>query len=237
MFFSAVGFFSHLDYSNNYIDESNSSVNSNDSISSIYGCERYDSLFHCDPFKNAYDAFDIHSTSKIIANITKTPIYVEGKFGQAVFLNDRNSEYIHISRIQPYETSNFTISFWIKNTNGTPQFAGLGHIITFENRQNKNGWSFTANNNENRTLEFKLSNSDGQFVKSKDIPFLRNSFTHIATTFNGSLISIYKDGKIYEVINYTGKYEPEHELPIHIGSDSSCDSCQQFKGILDDLLM
>lgn len=233
--FAMVCLLSNLAYSENLDNRTDKASESTDSITSIFGCDKYDAVFHCDLFRNAYSGFDISSTSKVIANMTKTPMYVEGKFGPAVFLNDRYSEYIDIPRIQPYETPNFTISFWIKSTNGTPQFAGLGHIVTLENRENKNGWSFTANNNENRTVEFKLSNSDGQSVKSKGIPFSNNTFTHVAATFNGSIINMYKDGRLFETINYTGKYEPEHELPIHIGSDSSCDSCQQFKGIMDDL--
>lgn len=216
-------------------NNSNAFYNSNQSKFSIFGCEKYDLTFHCDPFKNAYEGFDISSNSTVVANITRTPIYVEGVSGQAVLLNDKYSEYIHIPRIQAYETPNFSISFWIKDSNGNPQFAALGHIITLENRENKNGWSFTANNNENRTLEFKLSNSEGHSAISNEIPFSDNSFTHVVATFDGSFINMYRNGDLFERINYTGNYEPEHELPIHIGSDSSCDSCQQFKGILDDL--
>ena len=69
------------------------------------------------------------------------------------------------------------------------------------------------------------------------MPISNTSFTHIAATFDGSQIEVYRNGSLFQTLNYDGNYSSAHGLPIHIGSASHCNSCLLFNGIIDDIIM
>ena len=70
---------------------------------------------------------------------------------------------------------------------------------------------------------------------SNNIPISSNSFTHIAATFDGSQMQVYRNGDLFQTLNYDGNYSSAFNLPIHIGSASYCNSCMRFNGIIDDI--
>jgi len=201
---------------------------------SIWGCENSFEIIHCDLFKNAIEGTETTQKSKLINNITREPFYVDGKFGKAIEFIDKYGEYIEIPKKDIYNSPQFSISFWVKKTNGTDQLNAHAHIISFTSFDEKNGWAFDTNSSQDQSIRFIVSNKNGDAITSNSMPISNSTFTHIVATFDGSNIGLFKNGNLYEMIKYNGNYSSARNLPIHIGSAAYCDSCLQFKGIVDD---
>lgn len=204
-------------------------------VTTYFGCEDSYTSIHCDPFKNGFEGFDYSTKSSVVNNITRNPIYVDGKFGSAVYFQDRYSEYIEIPKNNAYNFTQFSISFWLKKVNGTFQINPHGQILSHASYDRKNGWFFETNDSNVNSVRFVLTSHSEDPLISKAIPISNSSFTNISVTFNGTYINIYRYAALYETLKYTGNYRPVNNLPIHIGSPSYCDSCEQFTGIVDDL--
>lgn len=231
MIFPFFSFFNHAEAYSIFSSLKPTDLN----ITTYFGCEDNSVFIHCDPFKNGYEGFDYSSKSTTIANITRTPHYVDGKFGSGVYLQDRYSEFIDIPKNNLYNLSQFSISFWIKKINGTFQVNPHGQILSQVNYDRKNGWFFETNDSYVDSIRFVLTDHSGDPIISRPIPISGSEFTNIAITFNNSTINVYRNAVLYESLKYMGQYRPASNLPIHIGSPSYCDSCEQFSGIFDEL--
>lgn len=202
---------------------------------SIFGCEISRDSLHCDQQKNEIVGLGVPQKSKVLSNITREPIYVNGKYDKAIEFNDKYREYVEIPQNNLYNSPQFSISFWIKKTNGTEQASPHAHIISHSNSGGKNGWFFDTNSSHDQSVRFTISTNATETIKSGNISISNSSFTQITATFDGSHIGVYKNGNLFEMINYHGNYSAPHNIPIHIGSASYCDSCERFTGIVDDV--
>ena len=205
----------------------------------IYGCESTGDFeyLHCDPFKSKIEGNGTSDISTKISDITREPFYVNGKNGKAIDLIDSYNEYVEISPNNLYNSSELSISFWVKKTENAKQASPYAHVISHVSIDGKNGWYFENNSSNDQSIRFIVSNTSGGKTITKDMPISNTSFTHIAATFDGSLIEVYRNGDLFQTLNYDGNYSSAHGLPIHIGSASHCNSCLLFNGIIDDIIM
>lgn len=203
---------------------------------SVYGCEKYNTFLHCDPFKNEFKGDSTIGNKTKVSDITREPIYVDGQNNKAIEFIDSFREYVEIPNNEAYDFHNFSISFWIKRTNISNLSEPLQYVISHTTNNKKDGWFFNTNDSENQSIQFGLTTNSGEEpTMSRPIAISNLSFTHIATTFNGSEIQVYRNGIPFESIRYNGSYDSTQKLPIHIGSASFCSSCKKFRGIVDDI--
>lgn len=212
-----------------------------DEKTSTFGCEMLDDVLQCYPFRSEFEGNTTTYNSTKIMDITREPFYVEGKNGKAVEFIDRYREYVEIPQINPYNSSELTISFWVKETKGIKphpdqqvQESPNAHIISNVNIGMNNGWFFDHNHND-QSAHFVVSDTSGGLTSSKSIPISNSSFTHIAATFDGSQIEVYRNGELFQTLSYDGNFTPASYLPIHLGSAAHCNSCNEFTGIIDDI--
>ena len=173
---------------------------------SFYGCEKYSDVLHCDLFKNPFYGYETSHNSKKIVNITREPIYVDGKFGKAIEFNDKYGDYVEIPQNNVYNSPQFSISFWIKKTNGSARAAEHAQIISHTRFDTKSGWFFDTDNSMDQSIRFILSNKDGDMTMTKNLSISNSSFTNVAATFDGSYIKFYKNGDLFESKKYNGSY-------------------------------
>ncbi|MDN5845577.1 MAG: PQQ-dependent sugar dehydrogenase [Candidatus Nitrosocosmicus sp.] len=134
-----------------------------------------------------------------------------------------------------------SVSFWVKETDRAKphpdqqvQERPYAHVISNVNIEANNGWYFDHSYND-QAIRFVVTDTSGGLTISESMPISNNSFTHIAATFDGSLIEVYKNGELFQILNYDGNYSSAHNLPIHIGSASHCNSCNEFSSTVDDI--
>ncbi len=106
---------------------SNASINTqqaNESMNqktTIYGCEYADNIdyLHCDPFKSEFEGNNTTYNNTKIMDITREPFYVNGVSGKAIEFIDVYIEYVEIPQNNLYNSSEISISFWVKEDNNT----------------------------------------------------------------------------------------------------------------------
>ena len=113
--------------------------------SSFFGCDKLGNFIRCDLQKNEIIGTDIPQKSNQIVNVTRDPIYVNGTSGKAIELKDSYRDYVEIPQKDIYNSSKFSISFWVKKQNGTSQSSPHSHIISHTTRDHKKGWFFETN--------------------------------------------------------------------------------------------
>jgi glucose/arabinose dehydrogenase len=214
----------------------NSLINqSNNYTTDVFECETYASILHCDLFKNAFEGNGTTHKSEQIINITRDPSYVKGKFDKAIEFHDYYREYIEIPKNNLYNSSQFSVSFWVKKISGSDQQNPNAHVVSFLSRDHRYGWFFETNSSDKQSIDFGISNKLGNITTTKAVPISNSSFTNIAATFNGSSINVYKDGNLFDTLKYHGNYSAANDIPIHIGSAAYCNACNLFTGIVDDV--
>ncbi len=202
---------------------------------SFYGCEKYGDSVHCDLFKNSFYGNETSHNSKKIVDITREPIYVQGKYDKAIEFNDKYGDYVEIPEQNIYNSPQFSISFWIKKTNGSTQASEHAQIISHTKFDSKSGWFFDTDNSLHQSIRFIITNMNGDPTMTKNFSISNSSFTLITATFDDSYVKFYKNGGLFESKKYNGNYSAAHNIPIHIGVPSFCDKCDAFKGIIDDI--
>ena len=168
---------------------------------------------------------------------------MQGVTGKAVELKAPHIEYIEIEdNHHYYDYDNFSVSFWMKQVFDPSGVAQVGQIISHTDNDQKGGWFFNSvfDAADNDYLQFIVSDQDKNTSKSSPIPVSNTTFTHIVGTFNGSTLSVYRNGSLYDVQQFEGDRDnvsPDPRLPIHIGSASFCDSCERWPGIIDEVML
>src|SRR5919109_1511812 len=84
-------------------------------------------------------------------------------------------------------------------------------------------------------LRFAAFNSNGSLYAPPDVILPANAFTHIAGTFDGSTLKVYKDGALVGEAQFEGNYTANPGVPLRIGSAAYCASCNRISGIVDDV--
>lgn len=200
-----------------------------------YGCIDYSTTFHCDPLHNQLVGYAYSGSSIRISELTDDkPFFVDGKFGKALEIRAPYREAIHVPSLSNITFNDFSVSFWVK---GLAQPEPVGQIVSYTTSNHLAGWYFdmTARNGTSQLIRFVLTNSEGKFISSPDVTVQPNTFHQITGTFNGSMVTIYKDGQLVGETKYDGRYTGSAGIPLTIGSASYCASCNRWSGVIDDL--
>jgi hypothetical protein len=140
------------------------------------------------------------------------PTSVDGKYGKALMLEGITRESVEINNTKGINPMNFSESFWIKRI---PEQQSTGAIISHSSDNNDAGWDFIMLGNG--TISFEVTDSPGKDITTvSDTQFLKENsslqsdeFSHIAGAFNGTVVSIYRDGHLADQRAYNGQYVPD----------------------------
>jgi glucose/arabinose dehydrogenase len=234
--------------------------NVNNSKTQIYGCAEFGESLHCDPFLNELITFRmLGNWSKISRVVDDTPRFVSiGKASttgpprsdsqqdtKALELNDKSREFVEIANKDAYNSPEFSVSFNIKKTTST----SIGHVLSHINKGETAGWFFdirpesstssSAQNPNNipssHTISFGVSSNSSDVTRTNRVPVSESSPGNIVGTFNGTSVKLYKDGELFDTVEYTGKYIEDPQLPITVGSGAYCSSCARWAGVIGDI--
>ena len=200
----------------------------------IYGCEKYGELTHCDRIPNDITSHSMSANSSKIFTSEDTPKIVTGKISGALKMDAAYIESVDIPHLAEYNTTKFSVSFWVKPTSVVnltatsfpSQIIPLTRdgILTCLQRITDPETSFDS----------MLPTRRKKYSDSSDILVPNDDFINIVGTFNGSMIVTYANGKPVSQIKFTGTYNGDPGTPIRVGSGSWCSSCRNWSGILDD---
>ena len=195
--------------------------------SKIYGCTNYGDLVHCDPMLNTLKSYVMHGHSSIVYIPNGTVIFATGKYGKALELHASRLETVEVNNTKSINPEKFSVSFLIKRlavSTGT----GLSH----SNYTDTAGWYIRMF--ENGNVSFCVSRPSGSTVCTPGITVPPDKFTHIAATFDGSMVRIYKNGDLGAESRFAGKYVSDPATPLRIGAIAGSGE-SPWSGIIDDL--
>jgi hypothetical protein len=162
-----------------------------------------------------------------------SPTYVAGatNFGQAAQF-DGSNDYFSMPNNAAYNTSTFTVDFWMRASSYGPN--PFGSLIA---RNNSGQFQFKVGFNASAHLISGLVTSNGGTMASVSTPadpWLDNTWHHIAFTVDASkTLRLYVDGTAYgSPVIYSGTLDVP-AAPITIGGDGNAVS--YYQGMLDDV--
>jgi glucose/arabinose dehydrogenase len=208
--------------------------------SQLFGCQRYGDATHCDPLLNEMEGYEVIGTSALVHPLTTSEtIFVDGKEGKAVEMRGQYRESIEMMNVPGLNPAQFSVSFWLRPTTVEP----YGHVISHSNRGQTAGWQFDTFSTGGQggapssTLRFGVFNANGTLFSAADISLPSDTLTHIAGTFDGATLKVYKDGKLAGEKEFVGTYTAEPGVPLRIGSAAYCSSCNRWSGVIDEVRM
>ncbi len=208
--------------------------------SQLFGCQRYGGSIHCSLLLNEMEGYEVIGNSTVIHPLTTSEtIFVEGKVGQAVEMRGQHRESIEIMNVPGLIPEQFSVSFWLRPTTVEP----YGHVVSHSNRAQTSGWQFDTFSTSGpagapaSTLRFGVFNSNGTLFSPADIVLSPDALTHIAGTFDGSTLKVYKNGALAGETEFAGEYTADPGVPVRVGSAAYCSSCNRWSGVMDDLRM
>lgn len=190
----------------------------------------------CDRVPNAVTGDSYSSKAKEILQVNAQPSYVDGPKSKALELDAKRMESVLIPDNPAVNPINFSVSISLK-TSRTSQ--PDGQVISHIDRQGTAGWYFDilSNGTSSNYARFRISSTDGNFTSSKEIAIESDKFVNIAATFDGSTLSVYKNGQIVDKTHYYGSFWPYPLVPLSIGAASYSPTQLGWSGIIDEILL
>lgn len=185
----------------------------------------------CYPSNTAVNTFGTSGNSGRIYDVSTTDaIYQNGTNGKAIHFTGYLGEYVVMNTTDAFAYRSFSISLWVK---GEPWFDSYAPIISYIDAGSTAGWILDTQDN-GKAIRFGITTSAGDVISPKAISLDPGNFTHIVGTFDGSTITVYKNGELYSSTNYTGSYDPDPKVPLRMGLNSF-DTENSWAGAVDDL--
>lgn len=206
----------------------------------VFGCQRYGSdVVHCDLMLNEMQGSEASGNSTVVHPLSAgQSIFVEGRFDNATEIRAEYRQSVEIMNTPEINPEAFTVAFWLKQPRSEP----YSHIISHTNRAQTAGWFFdtfageTTQDGPTSSLRFGVLNSNGTIFAPDEISLSAAAeFVHVAGTFDGSTLVVYKDGVNAGTATFRGNYTVDPGVPVRIGSAAYCSSCNRWSGIIDDV--
>ena len=186
---------------------------------------------YCYPSNIPVKTFGTSGNSAKIYDVSTTDaVYQNRTNGKALQFTGYLGEYVVINKRDDFAFRSFSISFWVK---GETWFDSYAPIIAYINGRSSAGWVLDTQD-AGKAIRFGITTSDGEVISPKALPLDIGNFTHFVGTFDGSRITVYKDGELYASTNYTGPYNPDPKVPLRMGLNSF-DTENSWAGAVDDL--
>ncbi len=150
-----------------------------------------------------------------------------GKNGKAILFNGTSSR-IDVNDCNSLDlTTNITLEAWVKPTTLPTGFRTILH----KERANGDSYALYANHDINRPSgEIFTASSYSEVTGTAKVPV--TTWTHLATTYDGTKLRLYVNGALKETTNKTGAIVPSSN-PLRIGS--SVVWGEFYNGLIDDI--
>jgi len=158
--------------------------------------------------------------------------WVPGKFGSAVSLSGSAGCKVSVSADTSLNlTSPFTVALWVKPTELPPTWEAI--LGKYSSSATPNyAFSIWTNNGNGSTGDLEIW-YDSTCVRAVSSFFAINSWVHIAITYNGSNLVIYKNGT--QVSNTAESIPGANAVSMAFGARSSSDDTYNYQGHIDDV--
>jgi len=160
-------------------------------------------------------------------NILGTPIWVAGKYSNAVRLD--GSTYISVPDDASLDfTDGITMAAWIKAEEYRKQ-------QIMRKKSGSTGYELTLSNNSNNTISVRLNGNETYRIYSTSVYPINGDWMHIAATYDGTEMKLYINAiEENSTTNVPGSIGTNSD-PLGIGADDDGDD--KFKGTLDDVYL
>jgi len=170
--------------------------------------------------KSVVDGYD--------ADLKENPVWVEGKFGNALeFQGESYLEIRNSSQNLPFGGSApFSITAWVRNQGGGTIIGKFnGGIIG----------AYILSINGSGTVTFHREVDPWTFTGTQALP--DNDFGHVAVTYDGAEMKIYVNGE-FDSAQERGPQNTDTVTPVLIGARFTSDAPSEFfNGVLDELAL
>ncbi len=165
--------------------------------------------------------------------LTNGPTWsASGKFGSAI-LFDGTNDFVNVNDANSLDLTNgMTIEAWINASNLT----GYKTVICKENGTNNLAYALSPNNsasgsaNQRPNTRIRIGNTTTTVTGTTKL--VLNTWTHIASTYNGSVLRLYINGVQVSTANVTGNMAATTN-PLRIGGTTALS--QYFTGLIDEV--
>jgi glucose/arabinose dehydrogenase len=201
----------------------------------FYGCRNEVKRVTCNNSSHLLESYSTSADWTKIYQVTSEAKFAQGKFDMGLEMDETYSESTVLSE-SPIKNTVFSISVWVNpSTSGDHS----GHIISNVQDSAKSGWYLQMSPSEEETgqaVSFGIFDNTGVLHDSDKIGVMPNRFTHIAVSFDGSAIKVFRDGNAASETRLNGVYNLRNEtLALKVGAGSYCNTCLLWSGIVDDL--
>ena len=153
-------------------------------------------------------------------------VVASGVEGNALLFAN-NNEYIQLAKTTEYSSlSNITYSAWVKPATNTPdadmEIIGNG---------NNGGFSLKINTDGTAACLYYI---DGSYrIARSSVVVAVDAYTHLACTYDGSTLTLWRDGVSDASVAYSGTYQDNNLSYFYIGADPDNPDRYYYNGAID----
>ena len=156
---------------------------------------------------------------------------VDGAIGKA--LNFAGNAYVDVGAVAPSSTNKLSIALWINANNFEDSEARIISQATGTDSTEHN-FMISTYESDGPKLRFRLKVADRvQTLVANDGALAANNWVHVAVTYDGSLMRIFKDGDLVGSQNATGELDASFSGSTNIGRNPV--GGRYFNGLIDDV--
>jgi glucose/arabinose dehydrogenase len=200
-----------------------------------YGCRSEVKRIACNNSSHLLESYSARADWTKVYQVTSEAKFAQGKFDMGLEMDETYSESTVLSE-SPIQNTVFSISLWINPSTSADH---SGHIISNVQDSAKSGWYLQMSPSEEETgqaVSFGIFDNAGVLHDSDKISVMPNKFTHIAVSFDGSAIKVFRDGNALSETRLNGVYNLKNETSaLKVGAGSYCNTCLLWSGVVDDL--
>ena len=175
------------------------------------------------------------STSNVEAQLIGDPKWVDGYNGNALSF-DGTDDYVYVGDRDEVEVENYTITAWTKSDGNTID------TIRQEILEKADSYWLNIRNDDTkvRTGGFygDCSVEEEWFFTDSEDPIVLNKWTHMAATYNGTVLRMYINGQLQSELLVNRPHCKDREELLIIGAKKELDTTPAvafFSGLLDEI--
>jgi len=183
------------------------------------------------------------SGNKNDGTITGDSVWSDGKFGKALEFNGQNTivDCGNGANLDFNGQKNFSISAWVKSNNenmasGMIVWKALGCSTWAQYGFGVGDIEGVGSSANILSFYYRESNGDAKEIVVDKTGIPANEWVHVAGTYDGSLLSLYRNGELVATQNSNGVPWASTEK-VYIGGDPGCGIRYIWSGQIDELLI
>ncbi|MEE9302498.1 MAG: LamG domain-containing protein, partial [Thiotrichaceae bacterium] len=129
--------------------------------------------------------------------------------------------------------SKMSIAFWFKADDFDESEARFISKAT-DTSENNHYWMVSTVNKTKLRFRLKTKGSTTTLISNSNV-ISTNKWHHVAVTYDGNKMKIYRDGELVASTAKTGQIETNNSVPVSIGNQPANAGSRPFDGLIDDV--